>query len=49
MVPSRGEDKNKQPCVGRRSIRDVTVMLKLRHHVTSRCIQDLLEVLSMFF
>ena len=49
MVTFRGEDKNEQPCVGRRSIRDVTVMLKLRHHVSSRCIQNLLEVLSMFF
>ena len=49
MVPSRGGEKNEQPCVGSRSIRDVTVMLKLRHHVMSRCIQDLLEVLSIGF
>ena len=46
--PACGKDKYKQPHVGRKSIRDVIVMLKLRNHVTSQCIQDFLEVHFMF-
>ena len=43
-----GKIKNRtatrQPHAGRMSIRDVIVMLKLRHHVASQRIQDFLEL-----
>ena len=53
-VPARVSDKKKhiatrRPHFGRTSIRNVTVMLKLRHHVTSQPIQDFLESFFMFF
>ena len=34
----------RRPHAGRTSIRDVIIMLKLRHHVASQHIQDFLEV-----
>ena len=44
-----GKMKNKQPHAGRKSIRDVIVMLKWRHHVASQRIQYFLEVFYIFF
>ena len=44
-----GKIKNEQPHASRTSIGDVIVMLKWRHHVASKRIQDLLEVFFMFF
>ena len=44
-----GKIKNEQPRVGRTSIRDVIVMLTLRHHVASKRIQDFLEAFFMLF
>ena len=41
-IPARGKDEM-QPHVGRTSIRYVIVMLQLRYHVASQCIQDFLE------
>ena len=38
----------RRPHAGRTSIRDVIVMLKLRHHVASRRIQDFLEAFFIF-
>ena len=43
-VPALWKDK-----ASRTSIRDVIVMLKRRHHVTSQRIRDSLEVFLMFF
>ena len=37
------------PHVGRMSIRDVIVMLKLRYHIASQRFQELLEVFFLFF
>ena len=34
-LPARGKDKYEQPHVGRKSILDVIVLLKLRNHVTT--------------
>ena len=52
-VPARGKDKKRTaahlPHAGRTSIRDVIVMLKLRHHVASQRIQDFLDVFFTFF
>ena len=48
-VSARGKDKKEGPNTGRKSIRDVTVTLKLRHHLASQLIQEFLEVFLMFF
>ena len=40
---------NSLPHAGSPFISDVIVMLKLRHHVASQCIQDFLEIFFMFF
>ena len=50
-LPANSKD-NKQiatcwPHTGRTSICDIIVLLKLRHHVASQCIQDFLEVFFM--
>ena len=51
-VPARGKDKKQNadrwPHAGRTSIRDVIVMLRLRHHVACLRIRDFLEVFLMF-
>ena len=52
-VPARRKDKKKRtaarrPHAGRTSIRDVIVMLQLRHHVAFQRIQTFLEVFFMF-
>ena len=51
-VPARGKDKKQNaarlPHAGRTSIRDVIVMLRLRHNVACLRIQDFLEVVLMF-
>ena len=44
-----GNIKNEQPRAARTSIRDVIVLLKLRHHVASQHNQDFLDVFFMFF
>ena len=48
-VPARGKDKKKRTATGRTPIRDVIVMLKLRHHVSFQRFHDFLEALFMFF
>ena len=52
-LTARGQDKKgtaaRRPHAGCTSIRDVIVMLKLRHHVTSQRFQDFLEAFVMFF
>ena len=52
-VPARVKDKKRtaarRPHAGRTSIRDVIVMLKLRHHVAYQRIQHFLEVFCMVF
>ena len=51
-VPARGNDKRRtvarRPHASCTMFRDVIVMLKWRHHVASRRIQDFLEVFFMF-
>ena len=51
-VPARGKDRNRTAArrlhAGRTSIRDVIVMLKLRHHVASQRIQDFLVIFFVF-
>ena len=44
-----GNTKKEQPHVGRTPIRDVIVMLKIRHRVAIKRIQAFLEVFFMFF
>ena len=46
---TRGKDKNEQSQIGCTLICDVTVMLKLCHHVPSQHIEEFLEVFFMFF
>ena len=50
LVPAqpKGKIKNEQMHVGRTSIHDVIVMLKLRLHVASQRTQDFLEGFFMF-
>ena len=51
-VPACGKDIKRTAArrqhAGHMSIRDVIVRVKLRHHVTSQRIQDILEVFFMF-
>ena len=52
-VLAHGKDKKQTATrrlqAGSMSIRVFIILLKLRHHVTTQCIQDFLEVFFMFF